>query len=100
MDKKIDFSKNLKLKQDLIDRLKALINLDLKMNEKYLGFNAVHKLIISAHKNLNIGGYLIDDYIGGKGQEDFQGEVIHYGSNLHPDWHAAHQYFKDVILLS
>jgi hypothetical protein len=41
LDKKIDFSKNLKLKQDLIDRLKALINLDLKMNEKYLGFKDI-----------------------------------------------------------
>ncbi|MDA1019643.1 MAG: DUF349 domain-containing protein [Bacteroidetes bacterium] len=41
MDKNIDLSKNLKTKQDLINKLKELINLDIKMNEKYLGFKKI-----------------------------------------------------------
>ena len=41
MDSNIDLSKNLKLKQDLINELKELINLDTKMNEKYLGFKEI-----------------------------------------------------------
>ena len=41
MDSHIDLSKNLKLKQNLINELKELINLDTTMNEKYLGFKEV-----------------------------------------------------------
>ena len=41
MDSNIDLSKNLKLKQNLINELKELINLDTKMNEKYLGFKEI-----------------------------------------------------------
>jgi len=65
--------------------------------EKHLGFSAVSQLIISPHKNLSKGHYLIDDNVRGKGQENFEGEVIHYGSNLFPDWPAVHQYFKTKI---
>ena len=38
--------------------------------EDHLGFEMVEKLIISGHKGLNKGDYLIDDYNSGKGQED------------------------------
>ena len=41
MYKNIDLSKNLKIKKDLINKLKELINLDMKMNEKYLGFKDI-----------------------------------------------------------
>jgi len=41
LDSHIDLSKNLKLKQNLINELKELINLDTTMNEKYLGFKEV-----------------------------------------------------------
>jgi|TARA_B110000914_G_scaffold167579_1_gene148173 hypothetical protein len=41
LDKKNDLSKNLKLKQDLINKLKELINLDTKINEKYLRFKEI-----------------------------------------------------------
>jgi 5'(3')-deoxyribonucleotidase len=62
--------------------------------EKHLGFTAVNQLIISPHKNLNKGHYLIDDNISGKGQENFEGELIQFGSDLFPSWIAIHQYFK------
>jgi len=41
LDSHIDLSKNLKLKQNLINELKELINLDTTMNEKYLGFKEI-----------------------------------------------------------
>jgi len=53
---------------------------------KYLGFSTANQLITSPHKNLSKGDYLIDDNVSGKGQENFEGEVIQYGSNLYPDW--------------
>jgi 5'-nucleotidase len=31
------------------------------------------------------GDFLIDDYITGRGQEYFEGELIHFGSNQYPD---------------
>jgi 5'(3')-deoxyribonucleotidase len=64
--------------------------------ENHLGFTAVNKLIISPHKNLNKGDYLIDDNVSGKGQENFEGKVVHFGSSLFPDWTAVHQYFKKI----
>jgi len=65
--------------------------------EKHLGFSAANKLIISPHKNLSKGHYLIDDNLSGKGQENFEGKVIHYGSNLYPNWATIHQFFKTKI---
>ena len=41
--------------------------------EKWLGFGAVKKLIITPNKDLNKGDYLIDDNSCGKGQENFEG---------------------------
>ena len=64
--------------------------------EKYPGFTAVNKFIISPHKNLNKGDYLIDDNLSGKGQEKFDGKVIQFASTLFPDWPAVHQYFIKI----
>ena len=47
---------------------------------------AVHKrLILSHHKNLNIGDYLIDDRTA-NGADRFMGEHIHFGQPEFPDW--------------
>jgi len=64
---------------------------------KHLGFAAANQLIISPHKNLNKGHFLIDDNVSGKGQENFEGELVQFGSNAYPDWAAIHQYFKTKI---
>jgi 5'(3')-deoxyribonucleotidase len=64
--------------------------------EAHLGFSAVKQLIISPHKNLNKGHYLVDDNVSGKGQEKFEGKLVHFGSNLFPDWPAVHQFFKTL----
>jgi 5'(3')-deoxyribonucleotidase len=49
------------------------------------------KLIISHHKNLNKGDYLIDDR-SNNGAKDFQGEWIHFGSRDFPDWDTITKY--------
>ena len=61
--------------------------------EKHLGMDMAHRLIISPHKNLNKGDYLIDDNIEGKGQERVEGTLIHFGSNDYPDWNSVMDYF-------
>ena len=54
--------------------------------EKHLGFEYVHNLILATNKGLLKGDYLIDDYVAGRGQEHFEGELIHFGSKQYPDW--------------
>lgn len=64
--------------------------------EKHLGIEATYKLIISPAKHLTKGDYLIDDYESGKGQEEFEGKLIHFGSDEFPDWPSIIQYFKKI----
>lgn len=56
--------------------------------EEHLGIEVVNKLIISPNK----GDYLIDDNVSGKGQENFEGEIIQYGSINYPNWLAVKSY--------
>lgn len=54
---------------------------------KYLGLEVCNKLIIIPNKSLLIGKYLIDDIKEGKAnQQDFIGELIHFGSEKFPNW--------------
>jgi len=46
--------------------------------EKHLGLRAAKRMIISGYKNLLKGDYLIDDNDSGKGQDTFEGELIHF----------------------
>ena len=46
------------------------------------------KLILSHHKNLLIGDYLIDDRPF-NGASSFKGEWIHFGSQKYPNWHIV-----------
>lgn len=59
--------------------------------KKYLGDAAYKRLIISHHKNLNKGDYLIDDRIK-NGAGEFEGELILFGSNNYPDWQTVCDY--------
>lgn len=54
--------------------------------EKWLGYAFVDKLIICPNKSLLKGDLLIDDNLSGKGQENFEGKVLHFGSEDYPDW--------------
>ncbi len=60
--------------------------------EKHLGFDICHKLIISPNKSLSKGDYLIDDYSEGNGQENFEGELIQFGTDKYPNWKAVIDY--------
>jgi 5'(3')-deoxyribonucleotidase len=47
---------------------------------------AYKRLILSHHKNLNRGDFLVDDRPYHRGADEFVGEVIHFGSEEFPDW--------------
>jgi len=57
--------------------------------EKHFDLEFCKKLIICANKGLLKGDFLIDDYISGKGQENFEGKLIHFGSEKFPDWKSV-----------
>lgn len=62
--------------------------------EKYFDLEMVRKMIISPNKGLNKGDYLIDDYDQGKGQENFEGKLIHFGSEEFNNWDSVWNYFS------
>ena len=59
--------------------------------KKYLGKVALKRLILSHHKNLNKGDYLIDDRTK-NGADKFEGEHIHFGQGAFKDWNAVTKY--------
>jgi 5'-nucleotidase len=61
--------------------------------QKYLGESAYKRLILSHHKNLNDGHYLIDDRTK-NGADRFPGEHIHFGTAEFPDWLSVVNYLK------
>jgi 5'-nucleotidase len=54
---------------------------------------AYKRLILSHHKNLNRGDFLVDDRPN-NGAQDFTGEWIHFGSDRYPDWLTVVDYLK------
>jgi len=63
--------------------------------EDYFDLDMVNRLIISPNKGLNKGDYLIDDNESGKGQEHFEGKLLHFGSASFKDWNQILMYFKE-----
>ncbi len=61
----------------------------LKWVKKYLGEPVYKRLILSHHKQLNDGHYLIDDRPHKNGAGNFKGELIHFGSERYPNWKAV-----------
>lgn len=59
--------------------------------KKYLGKAAHKRLILTHHKNLNVGDYLIDDRTK-RGADKFVGELILFGSDKFPDWISVKEY--------
>lgn len=68
--------------------------------EKHLGMPATYRLIISPNKALNVGDFLIDDNIKGKGQDGFTGTLIHFGSDGYPDWDAVISFLESQARLN
>lgn len=59
--------------------------------EEWLGFVFVDRLIICSHKGLLKGDILIDDNHCGRGQENFEGRLIHFGSEKFPNWESIRE---------
>jgi 5'(3')-deoxyribonucleotidase len=64
--------------------------------EKHLGMEMVERLIISPDKSLLKGDYLVDDIPEGKGQVNFEGELLQFGSSLYPDWQSVMAHLHGV----
>ena len=56
--------------------------------KKHLGAPAYKRLILSHHKNLNHGDFLVDDRTK-NGADRFVGRHIHFGADEFPDWPAV-----------
>ncbi len=59
--------------------------------KKHLGDLAYKRIILTHHKNLVRGDYLIDDRTK-NGAGEFQGEHIHFGESDYPDWKSVMAY--------
>ncbi len=65
----------------------------IKWVHTYLPDKAYKRLILSHHKDLLRGDYLIDDRKK-NGAQDFKGELILFGSKDFPDWESVASYLK------
>jgi 5'(3')-deoxyribonucleotidase len=63
----------------------------LRWVQQHLGPRARKRLILTHHKDLNRGDFLIDDRTK-NGVERFTGEHIHFGTPRFPDWEAVLAY--------
>jgi 5'(3')-deoxyribonucleotidase len=63
--------------------------------KKYFGSDKSNifykRVILTHHKNLNSGDFLIDDRQK-NGAEKFRGELIHFGTDEYPDWGLVENY--------
>jgi 5'(3')-deoxyribonucleotidase len=59
--------------------------------QRHLGRAAHKRLILTHHKNLNAGDFLVDDRTH-NGAERFRGEHIHFGTERFPDWPSVVAY--------
>lgn len=64
---------------------------------KYFGIEFTEKIIICSDKSLCKGDYLIDDNKEGRGQNNFEGELILFGSNEFPTWDIVIDYLIPPI---
>ena len=62
--------------------------------KRNLGRCAYKRLILTHHKNLNAGDFLVDDRHK-NGADRFQGEHILFGSERFPGWPAVVAYLRD-----
>lgn len=63
--------------------------------QAHLGDGAHKRLILTHHKNLNMGDFLIDDQTN-NGSDGFGGEHVHFGSGRYPDWPSVMEYMRCV----
>ena len=61
--------------------------------KKHLGSVAYKRLILTHHKDLSVGHFLIDDRTK-NGADRFAGELILFGSERFPDWPSVLAYLR------
>ena len=61
-----------------------------------LGAPAYKRLILTHHKDLNRGDFLVDDRTK-NGADKFPGELILFGSELFPDWFTVKNYLLSKV---
>lgn len=61
--------------------------------ERWLGEPVRKRLILSHHKNLNDGHFLVDDRTK-RGADRFKGEHIHFGQPKYPTWERVLEYLR------
>lgn len=64
--------------------------------KNHIGKPAYKRLILSHHKNLNDGAYLVDDRTK-NGADAFSGEHIHFGTKEFPDWESVLIYLRKNV---
>lgn len=64
--------------------------------KKHLPKIAFKRLILSHHKNLNKGDFLIDDRTK-NGADKFEGEHVHFGTEKFPDWKTVVDYLMKKV---
>lgn len=67
-----------------------------KWVQRYLGQGGYKRLILSHHKHLCKGDFLVDDRTN-NGAGAFCGELILFGSKLFPDWNAVCEYLYQRV---
>lgn len=65
--------------------------------EKYFSIEFTEKLIISPNKGLLKGDILIDDRTCGRGQENFEGKLIQFGSADFANWQSVMHYLNNKL---
>ncbi len=63
--------------------------------KRHLGDAAHKRLILSHHKNLNHGDFLVDDNPK-NGAGDFVGKHIHFGTKPFPDWPTVTAFLRNA----
>ena len=61
--------------------------------ENHFDLDFAHRTIISPNKSLLKGDYLIDDHATGRGQDRFEGQLIHFGTPAFSNWNMVSDYF-------
>lgn len=68
----------------------------LRWVQEHLGAAAYKRLILTHHKDLNRGDFLVDDRTK-NGADRFEGELILFGSPHFPDWQTVTDYLLTKI---
>jgi 5'(3')-deoxyribonucleotidase len=61
--------------------------------EAYLGEPAQKRLILTHHKNLLRGDFIVDDRTR-RGVDRFEGEHVHFGTERFPDWETVLKHLR------